>query len=103
MLHILPIMLTQNSLKSYKYKEPQHLYNYNLYIFFLFYWQVMSTLVSGKSCSFHCVDLLDKAAISAVFSQYPELKAVIHFAALKAVGESFKAGLSNLSHNEMMD
>jgi len=55
--------------------------------------------LSGKTCTFHEVDLLDKAAISAVFTQYPEVKAVIHFAALKAVGESFKEVLRYYGNN----
>ncbi|WP_394940863.1 UDP-glucose 4-epimerase GalE [Psychromicrobium sp. YIM B11713] len=43
--------------------------------------------LSGKAVSFHEVDLLDEAALEQVFVQEsPE--AVIHFAGLKAVGES---------------
>ena len=55
--------------------------------------------LSGKTCTFHEVDLLDKPAISAVFSQYPQVQAVIHFAALKAVGESFKEVLRYYGNN----
>lgn len=55
--------------------------------------------LTGKTCTFHEVDLLDKAAISAVFSQYPQVQAVIHFAALKAVGESFKEVLRYYGNN----
>ena len=55
--------------------------------------------LTGKTCKFHPVDLLDKAAISGVFSQYPDLQAVIHFAALKAVGESFKEVLRYYGNN----
>ena len=55
--------------------------------------------LTGKTCKFHTVDLLDKAAISGVFSQYPDLQAVIHFAALKAVGESFKEVLRYYGNN----
>ena len=55
--------------------------------------------LSGKTCTFHEVDLLDKAAISAVFAKYPDVKAVIHFAALKAVGESFKEVLRYYGNN----
>jgi len=55
--------------------------------------------LTGKKCSFHNVDLLNKQAISDVFSKYPEVKAVIHFAALKAVGESFKEVLRYYGNN----
>jgi UDP-glucose 4-epimerase len=43
--------------------------------------------LTGKKISFHMVDILDREALSAVFSQYP-VRAVIHFAGFKAVGES---------------
>lgn len=43
--------------------------------------------ITGKDLTFHQVDLLDKPALEAVFQQH-ELDAVIHFAGLKAVGES---------------
>ena len=56
--------------------------------------------LTGKSCTFHNVDLLDKAAISDVFGQYKDsIQAVIHFAALKAVGESFKEVLRYYGNN----
>lgn len=43
--------------------------------------------ITGKKVSFHQVDLLDKTALNEVFEQYT-FEAVIHFAGLKAVGES---------------
>jgi len=55
--------------------------------------------LSGKKLEFHCVDLLDKAALSAVFSAHPDISAVIHFAALKAVGESFTEVLKYYGNN----
>jgi len=55
--------------------------------------------LTGKKCAFYNVDLLDKQAISDVFSKYPNVKAVIHFAALKAVGESFKEVLRYYRNN----
>ena len=55
--------------------------------------------LTGRSCKFHCVDLLDKAGLSSVFAQYPDIQAVIHFAALKAVGESFKEVLRYYGNN----
>jgi len=43
--------------------------------------------ITGKSLNFQKVDLLDLSALSRVFTQQP-VEAVIHFAGLKAVGES---------------
>ena len=43
--------------------------------------------LAGRSVEFHEVDIRDKVALAAVFAQHrPD--AVIHFAGLKAVGES---------------
>merc|ERR1719347_23781 len=55
--------------------------------------------LTGKTLKFHDVDLLDKPAISKVFSEYPSISCVIHFAALKAVGESFKEVLRYYRNN----
>jgi UDP-glucose 4-epimerase len=43
--------------------------------------------LTGKKITFHKVDILDRDSLSDVFKEYP-IQAVIHFAALKAVGES---------------
>ncbi|WP_216829032.1 UDP-glucose 4-epimerase GalE [Alkalihalobacterium elongatum] len=43
--------------------------------------------ITGKGVLFYNVDLLDKEALSKVFLEH-EIRAVIHFAGLKAVGES---------------
>ena len=43
--------------------------------------------LSGKTLAFHAVDLLDRDALNAVFAN-TAIDAVIHFAGLKAVGES---------------
>lgn len=43
--------------------------------------------ITGKSLEFYKVDLVDLPALNKVFSQHP-VDAVIHFAGLKAVGES---------------
>ncbi|KAK4163223.1 UDP-glucose 4-epimerase uge1 [Cladorrhinum sp. PSN259] len=45
-------------------------------------------LISGKRPSFYEVDVTDEAALDNVFKKHPEIDSVIHFAALKAVGES---------------
>lgn len=54
--------------------------------------------LTGKPLSFHQVDLLDKAALNAVFQQEP-VDAVIHFAGLKAVGESVRIPLYYYQNN----
>lgn len=43
--------------------------------------------LTGRKLTFHCVDLLDREALRQVFAQFT-FEAVIHFAGLKAVGES---------------
>ncbi|KAI4094025.1 MAG: hypothetical protein LQ344_002470 [Seirophora lacunosa] len=45
-------------------------------------------LICGKRPIFHNVDVRDEAAIDKVFDAHPDIDSVIHFAALKAVGES---------------
>lgn len=44
--------------------------------------------ITGKRPVFIKCDLLDKEALDAVFESYPQIDSVIHFAGLKAVGES---------------
>ncbi len=44
-------------------------------------------LISGKTVDFHLVDLLDQDGLKLIFKRY-RIDAVIHFAGLKAVGES---------------
>jgi len=55
--------------------------------------------LTGKQCQFHQVDLLDKAAVREVFIAHPGVQCVIHFAALKAVGESFTIPLAYYGNN----
>jgi UDP-glucose 4-epimerase len=54
--------------------------------------------ITGKALSFHKVDLLDRPALFEVFAQH-SLDAVIHFAALKAVGESVSMPLRYYHNN----
>jgi UDP-glucose 4-epimerase len=54
--------------------------------------------LSGKAIEFHEVDLLDRGAVSAVFDASP-VDAVIHFAGLKAVGESVATPLRYYHNN----
>ncbi len=54
--------------------------------------------ITQKQFAFHRVDLLDQAALDQVF-QEAEVDAVIHFAGLKAVGESVAKPLEYYSNN----
>lgn len=54
--------------------------------------------ITGKALTFHQVDLLDRPALFEVFAQH-NLDAVIHFAALKAVGESVSMPLRYYHNN----
>lgn len=55
--------------------------------------------LTGKTLSFHEVNLLDKPALDAVFKKEGKIDAVIHFAALKAVGESVEQPLMYYKNN----
>jgi UDP-glucose 4-epimerase len=54
--------------------------------------------LAGKPLEFHKVDLLDREALDAVFAVV-EVDAVIHFAGLKAVGESVEIPLRYYHNN----
>ena len=54
--------------------------------------------ITGKSVTFFHTDLLDKEALVKVFQQHP-IDAVMHFAALKAVGESTQHPLQYYQNN----
>jgi len=54
--------------------------------------------LTGKDFPFHEIDLLDKDAIDDIFSKY-NIEAVIHFAGLKAVGESVSIPLEYYHNN----
>jgi UDP-glucose 4-epimerase len=56
--------------------------------------------ITGKNLRFYKVDLLDKAALETVFRQ-TSIDAVIHFAGLKAVGESVAKPLEYYRNNIM--
>jgi UDP-glucose 4-epimerase len=55
--------------------------------------------LTGKSITFFEVDLLDKNSLQEVFAQTPNVQAVIHFAGLKAVGESVQRPLLYYQNN----
>ncbi len=54
--------------------------------------------ITGKELEFFKVDLLDKEALNFVFGKY-DIEAVIHFAGLKAVGESCEIPLKYYQNN----
>ncbi|WP_209122920.1 UDP-glucose 4-epimerase GalE [Alkalihalobacillus sp. BA299] len=54
--------------------------------------------ITGKDLLFYNVDLLDKKALSKVFLEH-DISAVIHFAGLKAVGESVSLPLKYYHNN----
>ncbi|MBN2332294.1 MAG: UDP-glucose 4-epimerase GalE [Deltaproteobacteria bacterium] len=54
--------------------------------------------LTGKKLHFHQVDLLDQKSLDAVFASQP-IEAVIHFAGLKAVGESVAMPLRYYHNN----
>ena len=55
--------------------------------------------ITGKAPTFHRADIRDRAALDAVFKAEGRIDAVIHFAALKAVGESSKIPLAYYGNN----
>ena len=55
--------------------------------------------ITGKTASFHQVDIRDEAAFRKVFESEGHFDAAIHFAALKAVGESTQLPLKYYENN----
>jgi len=55
--------------------------------------------LTGKSITFHEVDLLDSGKLLQIFKATGPFDCVIHFAALKAVGESCKVPLKYYGNN----
>ncbi|NCC08658.1 MAG: UDP-glucose 4-epimerase GalE [Clostridia bacterium] len=55
--------------------------------------------IAGVKIPFVNVDLCDKEATDKLFASHPEIDAVIHFAALKAVGESVQKPLEYYTNN----
>ncbi|MEM9983926.1 MAG: UDP-glucose 4-epimerase GalE [Bacteroidota bacterium] len=55
--------------------------------------------ISGKPFKNYSIDLCDRAAVREVFETNPDLVGVIHFAALKAVGESVEQPLRYYKNN----
>ena len=55
--------------------------------------------ITGKSVPFVKAELCHADEVEALFAQYPDISAVIHFAGLKAVGESVSKPLEYYSNN----
>ena len=55
--------------------------------------------ISGKKPLYENFDLTDSAGTSAFFKQHSDIKAIIHFAAFKAVGESVEQPLKYYRNN----
>ncbi len=55
--------------------------------------------ITGVRPKFYRADLCDKAALDAVFAENPDIDSVIHFAGLKAVGESVEIPLTYYRNN----
>ena len=55
--------------------------------------------ITGKKAPFVRAELCSEDEVEALFAQYPQIDAVIHFAGLKAVGESVSKPLEYYSNN----
>ena len=55
--------------------------------------------ITGTTIPFVEADLCDAAAVEQIFNQYPDIDSVIHFAGLKAVGESVAKPLEYYTNN----
>ncbi|MGR9052880.1 MAG: UDP-glucose 4-epimerase GalE [Gammaproteobacteria bacterium] len=54
--------------------------------------------ITGKTLEFHCVDIRDKKPLSDIFARHA-IEAVVHFAGLKAVGESVEKPMDYYHNN----
>lgn len=55
--------------------------------------------ITGKRPKFYNADIRDKEALAKIFKENPDIEAVIHFAGLKAVGESVAKPLEYYDNN----
>ena len=55
--------------------------------------------ITGKTVPFEKVDFTEPEATEALFAKYPDIEGVIHFAGLKAVGESVRKPLEYYTNN----
>ena len=55
--------------------------------------------ITGKRPEFHKIDVRDREALNKIFDDNPDINCVIHFAGLKAVGESVQMPLEYYDNN----
>lgn len=55
--------------------------------------------ITGKDVAFYQGDITDRALLRKIFSEHPDITSTIHFAALKAVGESTQIPLTYYQNN----
>ena len=55
--------------------------------------------LTGKSVKFYNADMLDRAAMDRIFDENPDITTIIHFAGLKAVGESVEKPIEYYKNN----
>jgi len=55
--------------------------------------------ISGVKVTYFCLDLCDVASVKTIFEAHPDIQGVIHFAALKAVGESVEKPIAYFRNN----
>ncbi len=55
--------------------------------------------IAGKPVTFYENDILDKESLERIFDSHPDIEGVIHFAGLKAVGESVEKPLEYYHNN----
>ena len=55
--------------------------------------------ITGKKVKFYKEDLVNRDAINKIFDENPEIDSVIHFAGLKAVGESVEKPIEYYENN----
>ncbi len=56
--------------------------------------------ITNKDFKFYEVDLLDRENLDKVFAENPDIESVIHFAGLKAVGESTQIPIRYYHNNK---
>lgn len=56
-------------------------------------------MITGKEAVFYQADICDRQALHLIFDEHPEIQAIVHFAAFKAVGESVEQPLKYYHNN----
>ena len=55
--------------------------------------------ITGRNIPFECTELCEITEVEALFAKHPDINAVVHFAGLKAVGESVSKPLEYYTNN----